>query len=50
MAERVVRSGDFHEWWDRKGAPQGSAHFKGAAGVMGMAVVRLQAWAAAHRS
>lgn len=51
MVERVVRTGDFHEWWTRDNQPRGSAGFRGSAGVLGEAIEMLQAWAqqtAAH--
>jgi glycogen debranching enzyme len=46
MVARVVKAGDFHEWWTRDNRPMGSAAFKGSAGVLGKAVQMLQAWAA----
>lgn len=45
MIERVVRVGDFHEWWSRDNQPRGSAQFRGSAGVLGKAIQMLQAWA-----
>ena len=45
MVERVVRAGDFHEWWSRDNQPRGSAQFRGSAGVLGQAIEMLQAWA-----
>lgn len=47
MVARVVKAGDFHEWWTRDNQPMGSAAFKGSAGVLGKAIQMLQAWAAA---
>jgi hypothetical protein len=49
MAARVVRVGDFHEWWSRDNQPRGSGGFRGSAGVLGKAVEMLQAWAAQHQ-
>jgi hypothetical protein len=45
MVERVVRTGDFHEWWTRDNQPRGSAAFRGSAGVLGRAIEMLQTWA-----
>lgn len=45
MVERVVRTGSFHEWWTRDNQPRGSGDFRGSAGVLGQAIVMLQAWA-----
>ncbi|HEV2320202.1 MAG TPA: hypothetical protein VGV18_10660, partial [Verrucomicrobiae bacterium] len=45
MAERVVRVGDFHEWWSRDNQPKGSGKFRGSAGVLGKAIEMLLAWA-----
>jgi glycogen debranching enzyme len=48
MVVRVERVGDFSEWWTRENEPRGSGAFRGAAGVLGLAIERLQAWARAH--
>ncbi|HNY78167.1 MAG: polysaccharide lyase family protein [Sedimentisphaerales bacterium] len=45
MAARVLRHGDFHEWWSRDNQARGSGQFRGSAGVLGMAIVELLAWA-----
>jgi Amylo-alpha-1,6-glucosidase len=45
MVQRVVRVGDFHEWWSRDNQPKGSGGFRGSAGVLGKAIEMLQAWA-----
>ena len=45
MVERVVRVGDFHEWWTRDNQPRGSAQFRGSAGALGKAIEMLQSWA-----
>jgi len=45
MVERVVRTGDFHEWWTRDNQPRGSGSFRGSAGVLGQAIAMLEAWA-----
>jgi len=49
MAERVLRAGNFHEWWTPDNQPRGSAQFRGSAGVLGRAIEMLQAWAAQAR-
>ncbi|HUE37150.1 MAG TPA: amylo-alpha-1,6-glucosidase [Candidatus Acidoferrum sp.] len=48
MVERVVRTGDFNEWWSRDNQPSGSGNFRGSAGVLGKAIEMLQAWAQQH--
>jgi len=48
MTDRVVRVGDFHEWWSRDNQPRGSAQFRGSAGVLGKSIEMLQAWAKAN--
>ncbi len=45
MTDRVVRIGDFNEWWSRDNQPSGSGNFRGSAGVLGKAIEMLQAWA-----
>ncbi|HRV49393.1 MAG TPA: polysaccharide lyase family protein [Sedimentisphaerales bacterium] len=45
MTARVLRHGDFYEWWSRDNQPRGSGQFRGSAGVLGMAIVELLAWA-----
>ena len=49
MTTRVLRHGDFREWWSRDNEPRGSKQFRGSAGVLGMAIVELLAWAERHR-
>jgi len=44
MAARVLRHGDFHEWWSLDNQPRGSKQYRGSAGVLGMAIVELLAW------
>jgi hypothetical protein len=34
MVDRVVRTGDFNEWWSRDNRPSGSGAFHGSAGVL----------------
>lgn len=45
MVTRVIRHDGFYEWWTRDNQPRGSAQFRGSAGVLGMAIVELRAWA-----
>jgi hypothetical protein len=45
MVDRVNRHGDFHEWWSLDNQPRGSGQFRGSAGVLGVAIQRLLAWA-----
>lgn len=44
MITRVVKHGDFYEWWTRDNQPRGSARLRGSAGVLGKAILMLQAW------
>ncbi len=48
MVERIVRVGDFHEWWSRDNKHEGSGKFHGSAGVLGKAIEMMQAWAQEH--
>lgn len=45
MLDRVIRAGDFYEWWSPDNEPRGSAGFRGAAGVLAKAIDMLQGWA-----
>lgn len=45
MVRRVQRSDGCFEWFDRDDHPRGSGTFRGAAGVLGKAILMLQAWA-----
>jgi hypothetical protein len=45
MVSRVIRHNGFFEWWTRDNQPKGSGQFRGSAGVLGWAIVRLQEWA-----
>lgn len=49
MVERVLRVGDFHEWWSQDNQPRGSGQFRGSAGVLGKAIEQLWAWAEKNR-
>ncbi len=49
MVDRVVRTGDFHEWWSRDNQPRGSGNFRGSAGVLGKAIEMLRDWARQHQ-
>jgi hypothetical protein len=39
VAQRVVKAGGLHEWFDREGHGQGSATYAGAAAALGQAVI-----------
>jgi hypothetical protein len=43
MVNRVVAANGFWEWWDNAGHPEGSAHYRGAAGELGLAAEQLLA-------
>lgn len=45
MVRRVRQHDGFYEWFDRKNQPRGSAAYRGAAGVLGKAILMLQEWA-----
>jgi hypothetical protein len=45
MINRVIKNGKFYEWYSRDDKPQGSADFKGSAGVLAKAIRMLEAWA-----
>jgi|SRR6185437_4890920 len=45
MIDRVIKNKKFYEWYSVDGKPEGSADFKGSAGVLGKAIEMLQAWA-----
>ena len=49
MVSRVVRHGDFYEWWSLDNQPRGSNHYRGSAGVLGKAIEELQTWARANQ-
>lgn len=48
MMDRVERTNDFYEWWTPENQPEGSADFRGSAGVLGKDIELLQAWAKQH--
>ena len=48
MLVRVVKAGNFYEWWTPAGQPEGSASFRGAAGELGLAALQLSTWAKSH--
>lgn len=50
MLDRVLKHDGFYEWWDRQNNPKGSGTFRGAAGVLGKAILLLQSWAQAKAS
>ncbi len=45
MFSRVIKNGDFYEWYKIDGTPAGSAEFKGSAGVLGKSVSMFNEWA-----
>ena len=49
MFSRVLKNGDFYEWYRRDGTPAGSAEFKGSAGVLAKSVEMFKDWAEANQ-
>lgn len=49
MLNRVVKNGDFYEWYTMDGIPSGSAHFKGSAGVLAKAIELLNHWVSENK-
>jgi hypothetical protein len=45
MFDRVVKNGDFYEWYKIDGTPAGSAEFKGSAGVLAKSIGMFNEWA-----
>ncbi len=45
MLDRILRVGDFHEWWSRDNQPRGAGKFRGGAGVIIKAIDLLTDWA-----
>jgi hypothetical protein len=45
MYKRVIKNGDFHEWYKINGTPAGSAEFKGSAGVLAKSIEMFIEWA-----
>jgi len=45
MMDRVLKHGDFHEWWTRANEPMGAEGFKGSAGVLMESIIELRKWA-----
>ena len=50
MVARVLEHDGFHEWWSRENKPRGSGKFRGSAGVLGVAIQQLLAWANDNRA
>ena len=48
MLQRVQYNGGFYEWYTVDNRPRGSGKFRGSAGVLGKAIIMLQAWAEAQ--
>ena len=45
MFDRVLENNGFYEWYKIDGTPQGSANFKGSAGVLAKSIAMLEDWA-----
>jgi GH15 family glucan-1,4-alpha-glucosidase len=45
MFDRVLKNGDFFEWYRIDGTAAGSAEFKGSAGVLGKSIIMFRTWA-----
>ncbi len=45
MYQRVLKNGDFYEWYKIDGTPAGSAEFKGSAGVLAESIIMFNEWA-----
>ncbi len=50
MVSRVEQHDGFHEWWSLDNQPRGSGKFRGSAGVLGVAIQQLLAWARLHEA
>lgn len=48
MLARVIKAGNFYEWWTPAGQPEGSSSYLVAAGELGLAALQLSAWARSH--
>jgi hypothetical protein len=49
MFNRVIKNGDFYEWYKIDGTPAGSAEFKGSAGVLGKSIEMFNEWAVKNK-
>ena len=49
MLDRVIKNGDFNEWYAPGNDPQGSWKFKGSAGVLAEAIRMLREWSETHK-
>ena len=45
MFDRVLENDGFYEWYNIDGTPEGSANFKGSAGVLAKSIAMFQDWA-----
>jgi hypothetical protein len=45
MLDRVLENDGFYEWYNIEGTPQGSANFKGSAGVLAKSIAMFRDWA-----
>jgi hypothetical protein len=50
MVSMIEKAGDFNEWYAPDGTPMGSPAFRGAAGVIGLAMKKLRAWASSTQT
>ena len=48
MFDRVLENKGFYEWYKMDGAPEGSANFKGSAGVLSKSIAMFEDWAHQH--
>ncbi len=49
MYDRVVENNGFYEWYKMDGTPEGSANFKGSAGVLAKSIAMFEVWAKKHK-
>jgi len=49
MFDRVLKNEGFYEWYKMDGTPEGSANFKGSAGVLAKSISMFEDWAEEHK-
>lgn len=49
MFDRVLENNGFYEWYNMDGTPEGSANFKGSAGVLAKSIAMFRDWAQKHK-
>ncbi len=49
MFDRVLENNGFYEWYKMDGTPEGSANFKGSAGVLAKSIAMFEDWAQQHK-